>query len=215
MIEMAISITIFAVMSMAVISIYIQTTAVWQKLRMTRHLSESAREITERIADDVRTGGISLLWSSYDDHTVGNDLWKSPDYTSHGGEILGIGNETTVKKRYVFWKINNTSHLVERCLDADKKNPQIHCWLYNIDGTSWWEPFNLIDTFIPEEDKKRVKVEDLKFYISWDGVTTEKKVTLVFTLALMPRVWIPGWLISDTKLHIQTTVSERFFRDIQ
>lgn len=54
LIEMVITVTIFAVMSIAVVSIYIQTTNLAQKLRMTRHLSETAREITERIADDVR-----------------------------------------------------------------------------------------------------------------------------------------------------------------
>lgn len=50
------------------------------------------------------------------------------------------------------------------------------------------QAFNLVDSFIPEESKKRVKIEDMKFYISGDGNTTEKKVTIVFTLALMPRI---------------------------
>ena len=54
LIEMVITTTIFAVMSIAVMSIYLQTTNLAQKLRMTRHLSETAREITEKIADDVR-----------------------------------------------------------------------------------------------------------------------------------------------------------------
>ena len=74
------------------------------------------------------------------------------------------------------------------------------------------DAFNLVDSFVPDEGKKRVKIEDLKFYISGDGITTEKKVTLVFTLALMPRIGIPPSLVNETRLHIQTTISERFFK---
>jgi hypothetical protein len=51
--------TIFAVMSVAIMSIYIQTTATGQKLRITRYLSETAREITERVSDDVRAYGVT------------------------------------------------------------------------------------------------------------------------------------------------------------
>ena len=54
-----ISMTIFAVMSVAIMSIYIQTTNLSQKMRMSRYLSETAREITERIADDVRENGMT------------------------------------------------------------------------------------------------------------------------------------------------------------
>ena len=99
------------------------------------------------------------------------------------------------------------------CTDIDKKDPKIHCGLYKVTGTDYASAFNLVDSFVPEEEKKRVKIEDLKFYISGDGLSTEKKVTLVFTLALMPRVGLPPALISDTRLHVQTTISERFFRN--
>ena len=74
------------------------------------------------------------------------------------------------------------------------------------------QAFNLVDSFIPEESKKRVKIEDMKFYISGDGNTTEKKVTIVFTLALMPRIGVPLIGLSESKLRVQTTISERFFK---
>lgn len=84
LVELILAVTIFGLMSITILSTYIQTTQVSTKLRMTRLLSESAREITERIADDVRASGISLTKSSYDDHTTGNELWKTPDYSSYG-----------------------------------------------------------------------------------------------------------------------------------
>lgn len=92
MIEMIVSITIFSLMMISITSLYIQTTYLGEKLRHTRYLSESAREITERIADDVRTLGISSKYSRYDDHTVANDTWNHPTYRD-GGEVLTIGNE--------------------------------------------------------------------------------------------------------------------------
>jgi len=59
LVEIILSITIFSVMSIAITSLYIQTTYIGQKMRNTRFLSETAREITERIADDVREKGIA------------------------------------------------------------------------------------------------------------------------------------------------------------
>lgn len=54
LIEMLVATTIFAVMSIAVMSIYIQTTSLSNRLKATRYLSETSREITERIAEDVK-----------------------------------------------------------------------------------------------------------------------------------------------------------------
>jgi prepilin-type N-terminal cleavage/methylation domain-containing protein len=89
LVEMILATTIFAVMSIAVMSIYIQTTSLSNRLKATRHLSETSREITERISEDVKGKGISVKYSRYDDGTIGNDLWKNPSYQS-GGELLTI-----------------------------------------------------------------------------------------------------------------------------
>lgn len=82
----------------------------------------------------------------------------------------------------------------------------IHCGLYLT--SSLGDYYNLVDSFISEEEKKRVKIEDLKFYIS-GGEFTTRKVTLVMRLGLMPRVGVPASMVTTTKLQIQTTISER------
>lgn len=126
--------------------------------------------------------------------------------------MLSVGDGTT---KYIFGKkeILAGSAVINHCDTVDKITPKTHCGLYLVHGTDYANAFNLADGFIPEESKKRVKIEDLKFYVSGDGKNTEKKVTLVFTLALMPRIGVPANLIGDTRLHIQTTVSERFFKE--
>jgi prepilin-type N-terminal cleavage/methylation domain-containing protein len=84
LIELMIAMAIFAVMSVMIMSVYINTTNTSRKLNATRHLTETAREITERLAQDVREKGINLANSSFDDMTVNNDLWRSPNYTQSG-----------------------------------------------------------------------------------------------------------------------------------
>jgi type II secretory pathway component PulJ len=83
-----ISMSIFAVMSVIIMSVYIQTTNTARKMNATRELSETAREITERIAQDVRDRGIADGWTEgFDNNYQG---WKAYDYTGSGSEFLSI-----------------------------------------------------------------------------------------------------------------------------
>jgi type II secretory pathway pseudopilin PulG len=200
-----ISMSIFAVMSVIIMSVYIQTTNTARKLNATRELSETAREITERIAQDVRDKGIADGWTRGFDTNY--QLWKTYDYTWSGSEFLAIAG----KWIYVYGK--RTDEGMKACIDSawenTKTDPKIHCGLYVVmpwdNGEDW---YNLVDSFVPEESKKRVKITDLRFYISgWESTT--KKVTLVMTLALMPRIGVPASMIENTKLQIQTTISEQ------
>ncbi len=208
-VEMVIAMTIFALMSVTITTIYIQTTYISEKLRHTRYLSEAAREITERIADDVRTLGIK--GTTLPDGTTYR-YWNDGDsYSQSGSEVLSVGDGS---RKYVFAKKipSGSTFTLDHCDAVDKIDPKIHCGLYILEGTDYAGAFNLMDSFIPEEDKKRIKWENFKFFVSGDGIHTEKKVTLVFTLALMPRIGVPPSMVSDTRLHVQTTISERFFK---
>ncbi len=203
LVEIVLATTILAVMATIIMSIYIQTTNLSSRLKATRYLSETSREITERIAEDVKERGMTWLVLP-----VSHPYWNgSSGYTSNGSEILGIGDGTTF---YLYGKKSLGG--IDPCDLVSQKDPSTHCGLYKVRGTDYLWALNLVDSFIPEESKKRVKIEDLKFYISWDGNSTEKKLTLVFTLALMPRIGVPDSNITESKLRIQTTISERFFR---
>ena len=74
-----IAMSIFIVMSVMIMSVYINTTNTTRKLNATRQLSEVAREITERVAQDVREHGIADGWTTGFD--VHYDPWKSYNYT--------------------------------------------------------------------------------------------------------------------------------------
>jgi hypothetical protein len=80
------------------------------------------------------------------------------------------------------------------------------------DPVAFQNAHNLVDSFIPEEKKKRVKIEHIRFYISGNRSDTEKKVTINMILSLMPRIGAPNMKSSESKMQIQTTLSERFYK---
>lgn len=211
LIELMIAMTIFAIMSVMIVSVYASVTNTSRKLSATRHLSETAREITERIGQDVREAGISPEgWTAGFAPTSTHIPWTEYNYEWSGTEFLAIQSRWT----YVYGK--RSSAWMDPCIDTPsenrKSNPKIHCGLYFVASSdNGANAYNLVDSFIPEEEKKRVKIQDFRFYVSWSGTTTPK-VTLNFTLALMPRIWVPESMIQDTKLHIQTTISSRSWK---
>jgi len=175
LIELLIGMTIFGMMSVMVMTIYFSATETTRRLNAQRELAETAREITERLTEDIRekgmTGGLTF--------DPNYDLWKKYDYTGSGSEYLNLTRG-----------------------------------LYFVDYSDNGENgYNLVDSFIKDESRKRVKVEDLKFFVSGDDTTTSQKVMIKFDLALIPRIGgVSQNIASTTKLHIQTTLSERSWR---
>lgn len=205
LIELMIAMVIFTIMSVMVMSVYLNTTYTSRKLNATRQLSEVARQVTERLSQDIREHGIADGWTTWFAPTI--NMWNTYNYAWSGSEFLAI----QWKGIYVYWK--KTELGMDRCMDMPTENiksdKKIHCWLYFVSPwDNWKNSLNLVDSFIPEESRKRVKVQDLKFYVSWWDFTT-KKVTLVMTLTLMPRIGVPISLVENSRLQIQTTISER------
>ncbi len=203
LIELSIAMTMFSVLSIMIVMVYFNATNSARKLSMTRELSETAREITERIAEDVKNRGISVRQPGLD---PSRPLWNTLDYTGIGNEVLILGQPGN---EHIYMYGKKSTVWLNPCDSVSAQDPQIHCGLYLKEGSEY---YNLVDSFVPEESKKRVKIESLKFYISWDDLTS-RKVTLNFTLTLMPRIWVPSSLIWTTKLHIQTTFSERIWKN--
>ncbi len=87
-----------------------------------------------------------------------------------------------IEKYYIYGKQNETGFAP--CSEADKANVRTHCGLYLIrDVTNLSDGYNLVDSFQIEDSKKRVRIRDLKFYISGEE-NDARKVTLKMTLEL-------------------------------
>jgi type II secretory pathway pseudopilin PulG len=199
LVELMIAMTIFGMMTIMVMSIYFSTTDTTRRLNYQRELAETAREITERVTADIKQ-----YWLTWDlTFDTNYDLWKKYDYTGSGNEYLNL-----VNWRYVYGAKKPGG--MDTCTGIRKLDPKIHCGLYFLDYIdNGANGYNLVDSFNPDESRKRVKVEDLKFYVSWDGISTSRKVLVNFTLSLMAKNGISQNLTNTTKLHIQTTISER------
>ncbi|NRH21298.1 type II secretion system protein [Candidatus Gracilibacteria bacterium] len=198
-IELLIAMTIFGMMSVMVMTIYFSTTETSRKLNAQRELAETAREIVERLTEDIRERGMTGELA----FDPGYDLWKKYDYTGSGSEYLNLTHG-----RYVYGKKRTGG--MDPCTGTNKTEPKIHCGFYFVDYADNGENgYNLVDSFTNDESKKRVKIEDFKFFFSGDETSTAQKVMIRFDLSLIPRLGVSQNLASGTKLHIQTTISER------
>jgi type II secretory pathway pseudopilin PulG len=90
-----IAMTIFGMMSVMVMTIYFSTTTTTRKLNAQRELAETAREIVERISEDVRERGFSGSAVPFDT-TSSHTPWTRYDYSGSGSEYLSLNSGTYV-----------------------------------------------------------------------------------------------------------------------
>lgn len=200
LIELMIAMTIFAIMGTMTILIYFHVSETSRRMQISRELSETARQITERMASDVSGKGIGTGTLDVSGANNWADEYEE-NYKNQGSEVLPIDGEKSMF--YVYGK--KTENGIIPCGDADKDDIQTLCALYLGENGEF---YNLVDSFRADESAKRVKVTDAKFFISGDERTAQK-VTLKMTLELMPRAGVPPSLVRATKLEIQSTFSER------
>ncbi|PID84600.1 hypothetical protein CSB09_00055 [Candidatus Gracilibacteria bacterium] len=201
LVELLVAITIMGMMITTTLLIYLNIWNTSLRMQISKELSETARQVTDRISQDIREEGITLSGTV---GIAGNPVDFETQYKGSGSLVLGIGKTSTGPKwQYMYGKKDGSGNISD-CSDADKNNISIHCGLYIFDGST---SYNLVDSFTPDEQEKRVKITNLAFYISGDD-NTSKKVTLKMTLELTRKSGIPASLVRATKLEIQSTFSD-------
>ena len=184
--------------------IYFNISETSRRLQISREISETARQITERISQDIRKNGVFIGTKETD--TQWNDN-STANYLGDGNNVLHIrkvnpDGSQAVSHTYYYGKID---WWIQACSDDDKNNTEKYCGLVYYDGTT---QYDLVDSFRSEQESKRVKITDLKFYVT-GGDQDANKVTLKMTLELTARAGVPPSLIRSTKMEVQTTFSER------
>lgn len=185
LIELILAITILSIIMLSIFVIYTNVIESNKKLELSRILQENARNITETIARDVREKWIDF---GYYNNFTGNINYSS------GNTILAVKWE----KRYCLMKNNSSCDL--SCYEN-----WLNCHLWVLD----WNRIS----------DETVKVDNLRFYISWSwnnsitNTDNEAKVTLVFDLSIMPGKGIRPELAEETKMKIQTTISEKIYKN--
>lgn len=204
LVELLVAITIMGMMITTTLMVYLNVWNTSLRMEMSRELSETARQITERIAQDVREEGIAL--SGVLD-IKGKSFDFNEDAYRNGAEILGIGKSANKPKWQYMYLRSDINWKPSKCTNDDKENINIHCGLYIWKNGTY---INLVDAFTPWDENKRVKITDLAFYVSGNE-TTSKKVTLKMTLELTRKSGVPVSLVRASKLEIQSTFSDSIF----
>jgi type II secretory pathway pseudopilin PulG len=114
-----IAMTIFGMMSIMVMTIYLSTTETARRLDAQRLLAESAREITERLTEDIGQYGFSGSAEVFDTSTT-HIPWMKNDYIGSGSEYLNLKTG-----RYVYGarKLGG----IDPCIGDKKIRQDIHC----------------------------------------------------------------------------------------
>lgn len=208
LVELLIGLTIFAIMSTMTMLIYFHVSEHSRRLQISREISETARQITEQIESEIKQSGIDITQKfNKAPNRESNRDWKedhSVNYTSSGSNVLPI-------REGIFYVYGHKEQDgMKKCDSEEIKNtPDYHCGLYRATlKDQEYSYYNLVDAFIEGDNKKRVRITDLQFYIFGDE-NSAKKVTLNMELGLMPRDGVPRSLVNTSTMHIQTTFSER------
>ncbi len=187
LIEMIISISIFSIILVSIMSVYFITTNITYKSYANRIIHENIKNIIINISEDVMKNGID--WAS---NTIGLDcslpsLWTN-DFIKWDKFCTPISNYYLARKNPIWeWYIRADSSFCEK-----KENS---CYIVK----NWSEALN----------NDLVKIEKLNFIVTNKEV---KKVTISLSLKPSKKSGVNPSIIKNTKLNTQITLSERLYK---
>lgn len=186
LVEVLVSVTIFWIMSVSIIWIYVISTNITLKSDINRMMQENLKNVSNKISEDIRKQGIE--WVSSDkidacDFSVWSNNYKQ-------------GDKLCIK----WWNIYYLA----------KQNPLSWEFLRVASSDcSWIEDHCVIAKWINEPlTNSYVSIKELSFYLSKDYIP---KVTVNIVAQPSIKKWVKQELIKESKLIFQTTVSERPF----
>ncbi len=184
LIEVIVSVSIFSIMSISIIWIYIISLDINMKSDINRLMQENLKNVSNKIAEDIRKDWIIGVSTSTSDSCDFN-VWTNK-YKNWSQLCTKSGNTYYLAKKI------GTDYLRAETTDCSdiKDNCIITIWINNPLTNSY------------------VSVKDLQFYVSRDTVP---KVTISITLQPSINKWVKPELIKNSKLIFQTTISERPF----
>ncbi|EKE30130.1 MAG: hypothetical protein ACD_2C00038G0007 [uncultured bacterium (gcode 4)] len=196
LIEMIVAVTILAFVMLSVFEIYSNILQINKKLELNRILQENTRTMIEWLASEIRNKWIDywFYWA------VGT---QPLDYSWNWNTMVAINNisDPTKPKVYCMQKVMTSC-------DASCYTDPRWCYL--------WELGSDIKL-----SNNKVEINNLRFYISWKpskSITNEDKewkVNIVFDLRLAPWKWISSAMAKENELHIQTTISEKVYKNMK
>ncbi len=187
LVEIIVSITIFMIVMVSVLQIFLLSSNLSNKIDINRQIQENIKNLTETIAEDMRK--TPILWVK---KNIIDNYKLSNNFSIENGSLLKIWSNSY----YLSDSENSLGYSRIEFDDIDSKCASLknNCFLVKNDSklTNSWVSF-----------------EKLNFTIMWEK---NRKLVLNFTIRPSTKKWISSKIIKDSKLIFQTTISERFIK---
>lgn len=184
LIELIISMTIWAIILLSVISIFISASDISNKIDISRAMQENTKNIVEEIAEDIRQNWIKIC-----------SVWEVNCHT-----IIGSDNYVNVTKLYVW---SNRYFLARKADTGD---------FVEVSDMTVCQSVTSECVFVKNADplsNSFVTFTDIQFTIT---NASTPKVTINFTMKPSWKKWIKPKLIEESELTFQTTITERIIK---
>lgn len=191
LVEVMISLAIFAIIMISVITIYLNSAQITLNADLNRMMQENIKNSIEQISEDVRKNWISDVSTSFPDDDC--TWWSDTDGWYSVGDKL-----CTPNYRYYLASYNSVTWQWLRQNNTYCSNFKNTCSIYKEDTSAKiWQLTNSL-----------VSVRNLDFYYSGDPVDM---VTVNITLAPAVQKWLHTNFVQSNELKFQTTISKRPF----
>lgn len=191
LIEIIVAVTIFSIIMISIIAIYIVSSDTSIKSDINRAMQENLKSVMTELSEDIMknwvrwvSNSLTLDWCDLKSNRVWYKDW----------EILCLKS----KNEYYLAKKDNLSweYKISNKKDCEWINDQ--CFI-----VKKWEDFTRPEPLT----NSLVTIRDLKFYVT--SAFWINKVTITATFQPSNKTWVKPELIQESKLYFQTTISER------
>ena len=189
LVEVIVSITIFSIMMISMISIYILSTDTSLKSDINRSMHENIKSVITEISEDIVKHGVSWVSNSVTDVC---ELSYTDNYKEWNELCWNSWNNYYLAKKNISWNYVRTDSL--------------YCWI--ITNQCYIVKKNTLMWINAPLTNSLVSIKDLKFYVSSQNVN---KVTVLIDLQPTLKAGVKSNLIKNNSIIFQTTISERLF----
>ncbi len=190
LIELIVSMSIFSMMMISVISIFSLVSDINAKMDVNRVMQENTKQAIEVIAEEIRKS--SWTWSIW---IITKD-WSCEDWSSNKWTSQYI----CVWKKKIWLYSKNSNDTLISCNNEDKK-----CSLgindYWLDNN---EPVAITNSW--------VHIKNLEFSVANVSDSTQPRVKINFQISPATGKWIKTAFIKNNVIDIQTTLSKRLYQ---
>lgn len=185
LIEIIVAITIFIMIMSSVFMIYSSATKASIHTNINREMQQTIKSLIETIAEDVRQ-----FWLT----------WTRPDSFATYGTWIWVQLKTWQNEYKLFWYNAANGKTIADSSHSTLPNCQKIGYICFIKKYVNWIPVGPLSN-------SKTSIENLSFNVSGNDI---QKLTVSFTLKSSIKNGLNSALIDKSKLHFQTTISERY-----